>query len=89
MNDQIKERPPLQGKVILERALTAAEKERARAPAQRLEEASFERLDELDELVYEDLAHHNEHTARVVAEAMYASLAPRLDRLTVEQGADG
>jgi len=46
-------------------------------------------LDELDELVYEDLAHHNEHAARVVAEAMYASLAPRLDRLTVEQGADG
>ncbi|WP_323944798.1 YcjF family protein [Aeromonas hydrophila] len=50
MNDQIKERPPLQGKVILEPALTAAEKERAPAPAQRLEEASFELLDELEEL---------------------------------------
>ncbi|QNF19278.1 TIGR01620 family protein [Aeromonas hydrophila] len=50
MNDQIKERPPLQGKVILEPTLTAAEKERAPAPAQRLEEASFERLDELEEL---------------------------------------
>ena len=49
MNDQIKERPPLQGKVILEPALTVASDERPPAPAQRLEEASFERLDELDE----------------------------------------
>ncbi len=50
MNDQIKARPPLQGKVILEPTLTAAEDQRAPAPAQRLEEASFERLDELEEL---------------------------------------
>ncbi|HGY5996286.1 TPA: TIGR01620 family protein, partial [Aeromonas hydrophila] len=50
MNDQIKERPPLQGKVILEPAWTAAEDLRAPAPAQRLEEASFERLDELEDL---------------------------------------
>ena len=49
MNDQIKERPPLQGKVILEPALTVASDERPPAPAQRLEEASFDRLDELDE----------------------------------------
>ncbi len=49
MNDQIKERPPLQGKVILEPALTVASDERPPAPAQRLEEASFERLDELDD----------------------------------------
>ena len=50
MNDQINERPRLQGKVILEPALTVASDERPPAPAQRLEEASFERLDELDAL---------------------------------------
>ncbi len=44
-----KEGPLLQGKVILEPALTVASDERPPAPAQRLEEASFERLDELDE----------------------------------------
>ncbi|MGS3176507.1 YcjF family protein [Aeromonas sanarellii] len=48
MNDQIKP-APLQGKVILEPAL-AAQEERPPAPAQRLEEASFERLEALDEL---------------------------------------
>ena len=48
MNDQIKP-APLQGKVILEPAL-AAQEERPPALAQRLEEASFERLEALDEL---------------------------------------
>ena len=46
MNDQIKP-APLQGKVILEPAQAA--QERPPAPAQRLEEESFERLEELDE----------------------------------------
>ncbi|MEV3810183.1 TIGR01620 family protein, partial [Aeromonas dhakensis] len=50
MNDQTKAQPPLQGKVILEPTLTTADDQRAPAPAQRLEEASFERLDELEEL---------------------------------------
>ncbi len=44
-------------------------------------------LDDLDELVYEDDAHHNEHAAHVVAEAMYANLAPQIDRLVAEQAA--
>ncbi|HDZ8835623.1 TPA: TIGR01620 family protein, partial [Aeromonas dhakensis] len=50
MNDQTKAQPPLQGKVILEPTLTTADDQRAPAPAQRLEEASFERLDELEDL---------------------------------------
>ena len=53
MNDQTKPRPldegPLQGKVVLDPVLQVAPPEPAPAPAQRLEEASFERLDELDD----------------------------------------
>ncbi|VFB10874.1 Domain of uncharacterised function (DUF697) [Aeromonas salmonicida] len=53
MNDQTKHRAdettPLQGKVILEPSLSVASEERPPAPAQQLEEASFERLDELDD----------------------------------------
>ncbi|MGL5040207.1 MAG: TIGR01620 family protein, partial [Aeromonas sp.] len=47
MTDQIKARP-LQGKVILEPAFTQACDEPAPAPPQRLDEQSFERLDELE-----------------------------------------
>ncbi|MGE6177664.1 YcjF family protein [Aeromonas salmonicida] len=53
MNDQTKHRAdettPLQGKVILEPSVSVASEERPPAPAQPLEEASFERLDELDD----------------------------------------
>ncbi|MBP8222719.1 MAG: TIGR01620 family protein, partial [Aeromonas sp.] len=53
MNDQTKHRAdettPLQGKVILEPSVSVASEERPPAPAQQLEEASFERLDELDD----------------------------------------
>ena len=53
MNDQTKHRAdettPLQGKVILEPSVSVASEERPPAPAQLLEEASFERLDELDQ----------------------------------------
>ena len=38
-------------------------------------------LDGLDQLVYQDLVHHNETAARVVAEALYAHLRPRLEEL--------
>lgn len=52
MNDQTKPRAPdegaaLQGKVVLDPVLSVAQPEPAPAPAQRLEEASFERLDEI------------------------------------------
>ncbi|RQM62733.1 TIGR01620 family protein, partial [Aeromonas enteropelogenes] len=54
MNDQTKQhgdaKASLQGKVILEPALKVASEERPPAPAQRLDETSFERLDDLDAL---------------------------------------
>ena len=49
MNDQTTQTMPLQGKVILEPTLSVASEAPPPAPAQRLEEESFERLEELDE----------------------------------------
>lgn len=46
-------------------------------------------LDDLDELVYSDLAHHNERAAQVVAEDLYAHLEPELARLAGEKVAAG
>ena len=50
MNDQTTQKVPLQGKVILEPTLSVASETPPPAPAQRLEEESFERLEALDEL---------------------------------------
>ena len=49
MNDQTTQTMPLQGKVILEPTLSVASEAPPPAPAQRLEDESFERLEELDE----------------------------------------
>ncbi|WP_429108437.1 YcjF family protein [Aeromonas media] len=49
MNDQTTQKVPLQGKVILEPTLSVASETPPPAPAQRLEEESFEPLEALDE----------------------------------------